>query len=262
MKKTKAPSAKTLARRAQEAALIAWGKAQQAQFQRDLQQHWEEREKKEQKGRVAPAGQESQQSCIRVVRELRQAREKAGVAISPAEQKAQQGASAAVQNFLASRGSVQGKLGNSFTRTVVPKKEDFPQWWLGGKFPPGKNSLTQVVDTAIVNKKRLEEVDTRFEKFISETLKLEGGYINDPIDRGGRTNWGISWDTWITTAKKYLNREPSPENLRNLTAQDAKKIYRGEYWDTIGADKIEDPNVAYMIFDWNINSYKTRKKIQ
>ena len=65
-----------------EAALIAQGKRLRAQFQMELAQHWEEREKKEQKGRVAPAGRESQQSWIREGRELRQAREEAGEAVS------------------------------------------------------------------------------------------------------------------------------------------------------------------------------------
>ena len=38
MKKAKAPSAKTLARKAKEAAMIAWAKQQQAQFRADLRE--------------------------------------------------------------------------------------------------------------------------------------------------------------------------------------------------------------------------------
>ena len=58
MKKAKAPSAKTLARKAQEAALIAWAKQQQAKFQADLREMFakEKRERLGMKGSVGTGG--------------------------------------------------------------------------------------------------------------------------------------------------------------------------------------------------------------
>lgn len=117
-----------------------------------------------------------------------------------------------------------------------------------------QNSFTQVVDTAIVNKKRLEEVDTRFEKFIGEVLNFEGEYVNDPDDPGGATNRGISWNTWKDNAKKHLGVEPTLENLKKLTVDGAKKIYKEEFYSCNQIDRIQNPKVAFMIFDWIVNA--------
>lgn len=32
-----------------------------------------------------------------------------------------------------------------------------------------------------------------FEKYLAETLKMEGGYVNDPDDRGGETFRGVAY---------------------------------------------------------------------
>lgn len=55
MKKAKAPSAKTLERKAKEAALIAWAKQQQAQFRADLREMFA-KEKRERLGMKESVG--------------------------------------------------------------------------------------------------------------------------------------------------------------------------------------------------------------
>lgn len=57
-----------------------------------------------------------------------------------------------------------------------------------------------------------------FEQIINDVLEHEGGYVNDPYDRGGETNFGI--------AKRWY-----PElDIKNLTVEDAINIYHGDYW--------------------------------
>lgn len=80
-----------------------------------------------------------------------------------------------------------------------------------------------------------------FSKAIEKTLVNEGGYINDLNDKGGETNFGIS-------KKSYPNID-----IKNLTENEAKKIYKQDYWDKLKADRIESQNVASALFDTAVN---------
>jgi len=46
-----------------------------------------------------------------------------------------------------------------------------------------------------------------FEEIIEFTLKYEGGYVNDPDDPRGETNFGISKRTYPNVDIKNLARE-------------------------------------------------------
>lgn len=60
--------------------------------------------------------------------------------------------------------------------------------------------------------------------------------------------------TWQAHARRYTGKEPTLENLKNLSAEDTKKIYRGEYWDKIDADEIKNTSLRRYIFDFHVNS--------
>lgn len=80
-----------------------------------------------------------------------------------------------------------------------------------------------------------------FERAFDRLMGHEGGYVNDPSDPGGETQWGIS------------KRSYPKLNIRDLTRADAKKIYRADFWDRIHADKLHD-GVAFQAFDFAVNS--------
>ncbi len=80
-----------------------------------------------------------------------------------------------------------------------------------------------------------------FNKAIEKTLVNEGGYVNDPSDRGGETNYGIS-------KRSYPNVD-----IQNLTVADAKEIYKRDYWDRLRADEIGSQQVAFELFDTAVN---------
>lgn len=61
-------------------------------------------------------------------------------------------------------------------------------------------------------------------------------------DQGGLTKWGIS-------QKAYPNLD-----IKNLTFEDAKRIYKNDYWLPIQGDKINSQKVANIIFDMAINA--------
>jgi len=80
---------------------------------------------------------------------------------------------------------------------------------------------------------------SHFDKAILEVLKHEGGYVNHPNDPGGETNYGI-------TKKVYPKLD-----IKNLTVEQAKEIYRKDYWLS-GLDELEYP-IAAKIFDMVVN---------
>jgi lysozyme family protein len=83
-----------------------------------------------------------------------------------------------------------------------------------------------------------------------------------PNDSGGATNKIIAWQTWLAYAKEDLNLEPTLENLRALTDDQARLIYFKRYWEPKGFRNIHDERVALMIYDWTITSGHAVKKIQ
>lgn len=69
-------------------------------------------------------------------------------------------------------------------------------------------------------------------------LGHEGGYVNDPQDPGGETNWGIS-------KRSYPNVD-----IKALTREQAKEIYRRDFWEPLGD---ADPAIKFQVFDFAVN---------
>lgn len=68
---------------------------------------------------------------------------------------------------------------------------------------------------------------TDFERALKFVLRHEGGYVNDPQDRGGATNYGITqaaYDEW-SRAKGVASRP-----VQNITDVEVKAIYEERYW--------------------------------
>lgn len=83
------------------------------------------------------------------------------------------------------------------------------------------------------------------------TLKYEGlsetstGYVNHPNDRGGETNFGITKQSAINNG---FTRE-----MKDMTLDDAKVIYKKSYWDVNKLSDINDQNIANKLFDIGVN---------
>lgn len=83
--------------------------------------------------------------------------------------------------------------------------------------------------------------DEAFEKLIGH----EGGYVNHPRDPGGETKFGI-------TKRSYPR-----EDIRNLTLERAKQIYKRDFWDKVHGDDLPYV-VAFNLFDGAVNSGPSR----
>lgn len=93
----------------------------------------------------------------------------------------------------------------------------------------------------------MSKYNTSFEKAMSIIFKWEGAYANNPNDPGGETNYGIS-------SKSYPDL-----NIKGLTKEQAKEIYKRDYWDAINADELE-PCLALVAFDCAVNQGVSRSK--
>ena len=78
---------------------------------------------------------------------------------------------------------------------------------------------------------------------IVKTLAKEGGakFTDVPNDKGGATKYGIS-------QAAYPNVD-----IRNLTEQQARDIYKRDYWDRVRGDDLTSQVIAENIFDTAVN---------
>lgn len=78
-----------------------------------------------------------------------------------------------------------------------------------------------------------------FDQAFERLMGSEGGYVNDPRDPGGETNWGIS------------KRSYPGVDIKGLTREQAKAIYLRDFWSVLG----DAPGaVKFQLFDFAVNS--------
>lgn len=83
--------------------------------------------------------------------------------------------------------------------------------------------------------------ESNFSYAFAELIKDEGGYVNDPNDVGGETNYGIS------------KRSYPKVDIKNMTMKQARDIYMNDFWDPI-YERINSPFVAGKIFSLRVHS--------
>ena len=83
-------------------------------------------------------------------------------------------------------------------------------------------------------------------------LKWEGGFVNDPKDRGGATNMGVTLNTWKSVGyDKNGDKKIDAQDLKLLTQDDViKKVLKPYYWDKWRADEINNQSIANILVDW------------
>ncbi len=86
----------------------------------------------------------------------------------------------------------------------------------------------------------------RAELLQSFILKWEGGFVNDPLDRGGATNKGIT----LGTFRRFYGKDASVEQLKALTDEQWITIFKAGYWNPWQADYIANQSIANIVVDW------------
>lgn len=93
-----------------------------------------------------------------------------------------------------------------------------------------------------------------FEKYAPVLWDLEGGFVDDPDDRGGATNRGITLKTYEGWCRRHGYPRPTVQRLKDLDSETWKRIAKELFWDKVGGDDIRDQRVANLIADWAFNS--------
>lgn len=83
-----------------------------------------------------------------------------------------------------------------------------------------------------------------FKQIFDRLIGHEGGYVNDPRDPGGETNWGVTKRTAM--ANGYTG------NMKTMTRQQAYEIYYRAFWLRYNCEQMPDA-VAYQFFDAAVN---------
>jgi hypothetical protein len=91
--------------------------------------------------------------------------------------------------------------------------------------------------------------DYGWDKILSFILRWEGGYANDPDDRGGETNMGITRDTLALSFAQGIVKN---NDIKKLTKEDASKIYAARYYLCYGYEKLPFP-VSLALTDTTVN---------
>lgn len=86
-----------------------------------------------------------------------------------------------------------------------------------------------------------------FDRALADTLAFEGGYVNNPADRGGPTNMGITQAT--ADANGYVG------NMKDIPLDLVTSIYKKSFWEKPGLEPVSTllPELARLVFDTGVN---------
>lgn len=86
-----------------------------------------------------------------------------------------------------------------------------------------------------------------FDTSIAKLKQIEGGFVDDPLDSGGATNFGIT--ERLARAYGYGG------DMRELPYATAVAIYRSHFWDRLLLPQVEQlsERIADELFDTEIN---------
>lgn len=99
------------------------------------------------------------------------------------------------------------------------------------------------------------------ESLARDIVRREGGFVNDPDDPGGATNFGVTLGT-LRSLRMDLGGDGTVgvDDLRALTAEEAVAIYIRHYYEAPRLDLLPEPLRA-SVFDMQVNAGANAVKI-
>lgn len=104
----------------------------------------------------------------------------------------------------------------------------------------------------------------RYAAAVAKLLGIEGGHVNDPLDRGGETSFGISLRFLKAEGRMDLDGDKIADfdldmdgdidgaDIRKLTKGDAVWLYHECFWKRLDAESFRVP-IGEMLFDQAVN---------
>jgi lysozyme family protein len=92
-------------------------------------------------------------------------------------------------------------------------------------------------------------VKSSYDEALRRLLRHEGGYSNHADDPGGPTNFGIT----IHDYRKYVKPDATAADVKAMSLDDAKAIYKSNYWDALACGALP-AGIDYAVFDYGVNS--------
>lgn len=91
-----------------------------------------------------------------------------------------------------------------------------------------------------------------YDEAFARVVGHEGGYQNDQRDRGNWTT-GVIGEGELKGTKFGISAMSYPHlDIKNLTVEQAKKIYYTDFWLRVGGDELHDA-LVYQLFDSAVN---------
>lgn len=98
---------------------------------------------------------------------------------------------------------------------------------------------------------------SNFNLSISTIIRQEGGYVDDPRDPGGATNYGVSLRFLKSIGEIDgdidLDGDIDIDDIKSMTKDHAIDIYKKHWWDKYGYQRISNQEIATKIFSLSVN---------
>ncbi len=88
-----------------------------------------------------------------------------------------------------------------------------------------------------------------FAQALPVVLRFEGGFVDDPVDRGGATNFGVTQKVYDAYRVKHRLGKVS---VRDITTEEVESIYHTGYWLKGKCDALPWP-ASLCHFDATVN---------
>lgn len=88
------------------------------------------------------------------------------------------------------------------------------------------------------------------DSLITDILEREGGFVDHPADKGKATKFGIT----LGTLSDYRKQSCTVEDVRQLSATEARLIYEQNYIKAPGFDRIASDALRATLVDFGVHS--------